>query len=341
MGYHQVKISKESTHLTAFITPHGHYEYLRVPFGLANAPMMFQRVMREIINMPKFTRVFLDDILVFSSSIEEHTKHLSIVLQKLKENNIAINVEKSNLYSNEVKYLGVKLNSEGMRPDTSRIKEIEEYKMPKNRKQTQKLLGYINWFRPFLQNLSIRICPITEKLQKKHKDFVWTDDDTKTVTRIFFEIKETTLLCYPDTTKEFILETDASENGMGAVLKQHRKLIGLFSRKFTSPQTRYTVTEKEFLAVITALEYFKNIIFGSKITIITDHANLINNVVPFSSRTQMWKILFEQYNYKLVYRKGEENTAADYLSRVFLLQTVTNIKQKKIIPVVNVKMLKK
>lgn len=314
MGYHQLALDEKSVPFTSFVTPFGQFEYLRVPFGLTNAPKVFQRVITQIVGNVPFAKVFLDDILIFSSSKEEH---LTDILKKLHEYNVTISTEKSHFFQEQVTYLGHIIDSEGLKTDISRIAPLDNWKVPKSVKQLQKLLGFINWFRPFIKNLSIEIQPLTDLLRKA-SPLSWKDNHTTIVNNIIGKIKDQTLLSYPDYIKPFHIETDASELGMGAVLYQQRKVISFYSSKFSGSTVRYTIPEKELLAVINALEYFRPFILLGEIHIYTDPLNLTHPLNSLSCRAQRWKLLMDEYQPIIHYKSGDSNVIADQLSRIFL-----------------------
>lgn len=321
-GYHQLKIHEDDKKYTCFITEQGKYQYTRVPFGLTNAPRVFQRVMRKILQGIPYVKVFLDDILIFSSSFEEHLFHLEKVLLILKNNNISINFKKSNFIKKEVSYLGHIISEKGIRPDEKKIKDIKMLTPPKSIKQLQRLLGYLNWYREFIPNLSFLLQSITEKIKKKNRNerFTWTQQDQEIIDKIFSKIKEQIILSYPDYTKPFQLNVDASNLAIGAILYQEKQIIGIFSQKLLKSQLNYTVCEKEMYAIIKSIEHFKKIIFDSKVIIKTDNRNITYNKNITSSRIERWKILLEEYNVELQHTLGENNKCADYLSRNLVVQ---------------------
>lgn len=204
------------------------------------------------------------------------------------------------MQKNEVKYLGNIINNQGIRPDVSRTMKLKNF-MPKNKKDLQKILGLINWFRPFIKNLSTRLAGLYDKLQKENK-FQWNQQDTTLINEIFSEINKQVMLNYPDFNKSFILETDASNSGIGAVLYQEKLLIGFFSYKFKKSEQNYTIVEKETFAILKSLIHFKQIVFNSKIIIKTDNNNLIFNS-PLTTRIQRWKLQLSEYDYELIYNR--------------------------------------
>ena len=325
MGYHQVENKEEHCKYTAFVTPFGQFEYTRVPFGLTNAPRAFQRIIYDIIGHLTFVIVFLDDILIFSKSRQEHYHHLKEILELFKKNNISINFEKSKFFKDEVVYLGHVINKDGIKADISNLQDFRNHSNPTTVKQLQRLLGIINWFRPFIPNLSNKICPLTSKLHKGVK-FQWSEEDSKIVDTIFDDILKQQQITYPDFTKPFNLETDASDNGVGAVLYQTHGVIGFYSAKFSPAQRRYTVMEKELMGIILALQHFKQIIFLSSITVYTDNSNIITEGDLNSNRVHRWKIILQEFDITLKYKAGNLNTVADSLSRCFSIRDQINDK---------------
>ncbi|KAF9761135.1 Transposon Tf2-9 polyprotein [Nosema granulosis] len=319
MGYYQIEIDKESVAKTAFVLPFGQYEFFRMPFGLSNASREFQRIMNEKLSDLNFVKVFVDDILIYSQTPEEHLEHINAVLSRLSNEGISINFEKSSFMKSEVKYLGKIINSTGIKPDISTIFKIENDLNPRNRKQLMKLIGVLNWFMDHIPNLSTRIATITSKLSI-NIPFSWDKKDEKIVQNIIITIKDQIILHHPDITKEFVLATDASDLGAGADLYQNEKIVGIYSYKFHKAELNYTVTEKELLAITKALKHFRPMILGAKITIKTNHKNLLYITNCETNRAQRWKMLIDEYNAELEHVEGKSNTG-DSLSRCFFVTT--------------------
>ncbi|KAF9760655.1 Transposon Tf2-9 polyprotein [Nosema granulosis] len=317
MGYYQIPIAEEDTHKTSFVLPFGQYEFLRMPFGLTNAPREFQRVMTTIFQDMPFVKVFVDDILIFSENQKEHERHVIDVLRRCLERGISINMQKSTFLLKEVKYLGKIINEDGIKADTSALVKIDPLKIPRTKKQIMRILGIINWFRDHIPKLSQKITPITNKLQKNAK-CTWSDYGTQCIKEIVKDIKTNIVLHHPDLENPFTISTDASDEGIGAVLEQEGKVVGLYSHKLQTAEKNYTTTEKELLAIIKALKHFRPIIFGCEILVKTDHRNLLYITECQTNRAQRWKILLDEFGVKLEYIKGEENVGADLLSRCLL-----------------------
>ncbi len=322
-GYYQIRMKEKDIYKTAFITPFGKYEFLRMPFGLSNASRTFQMAMNNLLGHLDYVRIYLDDILFCSNNEEKHIEHVSNILNILSKNNITINQKKCKWFKYEIEYLGNIVDSEGRRPITTKLNKNLKILKPTSKRHIQKIIGFLNWFRSYIKNFSTRIGPITEILNKTHK-FIWTSEHTKIVKDIFDSIYNASKIYYPNIELPFQLYTDASDIGIGSILKQGDKVVGLFSKKLNSAQKNYTVSEKEALAIVVSLIHFKNIIFNSEITIYTDHSNLKFLETSQLQRIQRWRILIEEFNPKIVYHKGCNNQCADYLSRCF----TTSLKEK-------------
>ena len=314
-GYYQILMRPEDVAKTAFILPFGHFEFLRMPFGLAGAPRTFQRIMNDIFGSLAFVKVFLDDILVYSKDKEEHVEHLKEVFDRLKENGLQINRKKSTILAEQVEYLGMIISKAGIKASPRHTEMLGKIQSPRNRRHILQVVGLINWFRPFIQNLSTKIANITE-MTRKDVRFEWSDEREKELREVIQEIQKGVQLSHPDFTKRFYLSTDASNTGIGAVLTQEGRIIGFYSKRLTAAQERYTTTEKEALAIVLALNHFKSIIFLYPITILTDHSNLKFLGRSDQQRVQRWRLIIDEFHPEIRYVKGDENQCADFLSRI-------------------------
>ena len=316
-GYYQIQVSGKDKLKTGFNILGMTYVFNRMPFGLSNAPRTFQKAMLDLLGHLRFVKIFLDDILIHSENENEHYNHLKEVFNIIKKNNISINFSKSNFNKDTVKYLGHIITSKGIKPDITRIENFE-LEIPKKKRDIQKITGLLNWFRPYVPKLSERLSLIYDKL--KTTKFNWGEKDTEIIQEIIKIIKKQILLNYPDITKRFYINTGASNLGIGAILYQQNNLIGIYSKKFSETEISYTTVEKETLAIIQSVNYFRNIIFNCEITLRTDNTNLLSDGC-ISKRINRWKLLLSEYNIKLEYIKGKENNIADGFSRIFKINT--------------------
>lgn len=314
-GFYQVEIEETDKRKTAFSTMFCKYEFNRLPFGMLNAPKFFHNINLNILSEIENVIVLVDNNLLFSRTEEEHISLISEVLTKFKENNIIINLKKSLFNQREIPYLGFIINQEGYRPDLNRISNFNMWPKPKTRKQLQRLLGTINWYRPFLKKLSIKLHHLYEKLKASKRSIELTEQDMLPVKEIHRKLKEGILLYFPNLNEKFIVNTDASEKGFGAILYQSKGIVGILSKKFNEAQIKYTTIEREMYAIYYSVKYWNNLIKGSKILVHTDNRNIISDTFDFNKRTERWKAFLCEYDLDYVFIKGETNQVADNLSR--------------------------
>lgn len=300
-GYYQIRIADKDIHKTSFVILGRQYEFLRMPFGLSNAPRTFQRAMVNLLGHLEFVKIFLDDILIHSRNKEEHLLHLKEIFKIFKNNKIAINWQKSKFNKRSVTYLGMQISQSGIKADNTTIQKLKHINMhPKSVKELRQILGLLNWFRPYVVNLSTMLSTLTEKLKKDTK-FTWKEKDQHDLKKIVSKIEENIELAHPDFTQEFQMYTDASDIGISAVLCQKEQIIGIYSHKLLNSEKNYSIVEKECFAIIKGLHHFRTIIYNSELLIYTDNLNITHIKDYASSRWQRWKIILEEYNYKLMH----------------------------------------
>lgn len=317
-GFHQIEMSKCSVEKTAFNVNNGHYEFLRMPFGLKNAPSTFQRVMDEVLKdlQNKICMVYMDDIIIFSTGLQEHIQNLKLVFSKLREARLKIQIDKCEFLRKEVEFLGHVVTPDGIRPNPKKIDAIQNFPIPRTQKQIKSFLGLLGYYRKFIKNFAKLTKPMTICLKK---------NQTVEHTREFIECFNTCrnllisepVLTYPDFNKEFELTTDASNYAIGAILSQNNHPICYASRTLNAPEINYSTIEKELLAIVWACKYFRPYLFGRKFKIFTDHKPLkwLFSLKEPNSRLVRWRLKLEEYDYSIEYTKGKSNHAADALSR--------------------------
>ena len=319
-GFHQIEMDPGSIEKTAFSVHTGHYEYLRMPFGLKNAPSSFQRVMdnvfREFNN--KFLFVYMDDIFVFSKSLNEHLQHLSSVFKKIRSYNLKIQLDKSEFLRKEVEFLGHLITPQGIKPNPSKISAIENFPVPRTTKEIKSFLGLVGYYRRFISNFAHIVAPLTKCLRKGSKinindtDFIHSFHKCKEV------LTNSPVLAYPDFFKPFKLTTDASNVALGSVLTQGNHPIAFYSRTLNSAERNYSTIEKELLAILDSVKHFRPYLFGKKFTVETDHNALtwLYKIKEPNSKLIRWKLKLEEFDFDIIHKKGKENAVADALSRV-------------------------
>lgn len=292
-------------------------------FGLSNAPKTFQRAMNGLLGHLRFRKIFLDAVLIHSNTIIVHNVHLSTVFRILRENNVRINFEKSKFSQKKVNYLRHSISEQGIKANLMQHDLLDKIvTTPKNVKQLQKTLGVINWFRPYIPNLSTKIAGVTEKV-KKGKFAEWNEKDTTSLKNLIKEIKNNTELKHPDFSEKFHVYSDASNEGFSCVIRQDKGLVALYSKKYTKSENNYSVVEKECMALVKGLQHFRNLLLNSKIILHTDSKNIVYIKELHTSRYQKWKMLLEEFDYEIEHLPGI-HTSADYFSRNFMIQPSDN-----------------
>ncbi len=220
-AYHLVRIREGDEWKTAFNTPRGHFEYLVMPFGLSNSPAVFQALVNDVLRdmVDQFIYVYLDDILIFSSSLQEHVQHVRRVLQRLLENELFVKAEKCTFHAQSVPFLGFIVSPEGVRMDPDRVKAVVNWPTPDSRKALLRFLGFANFYRRFIRNFSQLAAPLTALTSTK-MTFRWSNAAEAAFTKLSGRFVLAPILRAPDPTRQFVVEVDASEVGVGAVLSQ-------------------------------------------------------------------------------------------------------------------------
>lgn len=324
-GFHQIEMSPDSIHKTAFSTETGHYEYLRMPFGLKNAPSTFQRVMNNILKglINQICLVYMDDIIIFSSSLEEHLKNLKAVFSRIRESNMKIQPDKSEFLRKEVEFLGHIVTPEGIKPNKKKLAAIKDFPIPTTAKEIKSFLGLVGYYRKFINNFAKITKPLTQCL-KKGQTVKHTSEFLNAINTCKDLLCNEPILQYPDFSKEFVVTTDASQFAVGAILSQgpinSDKPISYASRTLNPAEINYSTIEKELLAIIFAVKSFRPYLFGRKFKIVTDHKPLtwLFSLKEPNSKLIRWRLLLSEYDYEIIYKKGKINSNADALSRIKL-----------------------
>lgn len=292
-GFHQISMAPEDQEKTAFSTPR-HYEYQRMPFGLKNAPATFQRLMDNVLTGLQGNELFvyLDDIVVYARSLEEHDVKIKELMQRLKEANLQLQPDKCQFLRHEVVYLGHIIGNDGVKSDPNKIKAVEHFPIPRNYKNIKQFLGLVGYYRRFIKDFSKIAKPLTDLL-KKDKSFIWTSSQENAFNTLIHELLKEPVLQYPNFKEPFLLTTDASGYAIGGVPSQGQVgkdlPIAYISRTLNEAEGRYSTIEKECLAIVYCVTYFRHYLYGRKFTILTDHKPLVwlHSVKDPSSR--LWK----------------------------------------------------
>ena len=318
MGYYHVRLDPDSRKLCAIILPWGKFEHQRLPQGICNGPDIFQEKMMELFDGMEFVRAYIDDLLILTKgSYEEHLEKLEAVLMRIQEAGLKVNATKSFFARGELEYLGYWITRDGIKPMPKKIEAIQKISIPKNQRELRKFIGIVNYYRDMWIRRSHVLAPLAALTSKKTK-WKWTDVHTECFEKAKRIISREVMLAYPDFSKPFEIHTDASHFQLGAVISQGGKPIAFYSRKLNDAQTRYTTTERELLSIVETLKEFRNILLGHKITVYTDHKNLVYKHFN-TERVMRWRLVIEEFGPELKYIKGESNIVADALSRLGMM----------------------
>ena len=317
-GYHQVLISEEDRPKTAFRTPWGHYQFKVLIEGLTNAPATFQSVMNSIFHpfLRRFVVVYLDDILIYSKTAEEHQQHVRMVLETLRQQRFYVCESKSSFANSETRFLGHVVSAEGIRPDPKKVASVQDWPVPKNVHDVRSFMGLVNYFRKFIKDFATLAAPLTDLTRAKHL-WAWTDRCEQAFLALKHCLTEAPLLVSPDVSKPYEVVTDASTVGIDAVLLQDNRPIAFESRKLSDAEKNYHTTEQEMLAVVHALKTWRCYLEGATFTVVTDHvSNTFFQTQPSLSRRQTrWSEFLQRFRpFDWSYRAGRTNIA-DPLSR--------------------------
>ena len=327
-AYHLVRIREGDEWKTAFNTPSGHYEYLVMPFGLSNSPGVFQALVNDVLRdmLNRFCFVYLDDILIFSKSVQEHQQHVAQVLQRLLENQLFVKAEKCEFHLSTVSYLGFVVSEGCVSMDTEKVRAVVEWPTPTARKELQRFLGFANFYRRFIRGYSTVAAPLNA-LTSPALSFSWSPGAEEAFRGLKERFTTSPVLIHPDRDLQFIVEVDASDVGIGAVLSQRSPNdqrvhpCAFFSCKLDPAERNYDVGNRELLAVIRALEEWRHWLEGAvhPVLIWTDHKNLsyLRAVKRLNPRQARWALFLTRFNYTLAYRPGSKNVKPDALSRIY------------------------
>ena len=316
-GFFQVPMHPDSAAKTAIYTEFGLYEFVRMPFGLKNAPAVFQRFVDMVFHdLKPFTHVYIDDLIVFSNSIADHVKHLTSVIARLAEFGLIIQERKCSFFMNCIQYLGYEFDIDGYRPLPRVLPQFKDYPVPVDKKSVQKFMGAVNFYRSHIPDLATIAAPLYDLLRKGVK-FVWTASCQRAF-HLLCQIltARITLVPFRDG-GDIVLQTDASSVALGAVLLQDGKPVEFYSRKLSSVEQRYPTYEREAAAMVSAMLHFRPFLIGRHFILQTDHRPLLawRNKMPETKRQARLWVKVQDLDYVIEYIPGEQNVLADFMSR--------------------------
>lgn len=298
-----------------------------MPYGLANSPAVFQSFINEIFRdlLDQYVVAYIDDILIYSKSEEDHIGHVRTVLERLLTNHLYVKAEKCEFHVKQTSFLGYHISHRGVKMDESKVKAVTEWHTPSTIKELQRFLGFANFYRRFIRNYSMIASPLTSLLKGKPSKLRWTPDATNAFQNLKDRFTTAPILKHPDPSLPFVVEVDASDCGIGAVLSQRHGQPGklfpcaFFSRKLTAAEKNYDVGNKELLSMKAAIEEWRHWLEGTihPFQVITDHKNLeyIKSAKRLNPRQARWALFFTRFQFTVTYRPGSKNSKANALSR--------------------------
>ena len=321
-GYWQIKVAEEDIPKTAFVTPDGHWEFLRMPFGMVNSGATLKRGLSRILKDVDNVLFYWDDILVHTPSWEDHIKTLRELFQRLKKADLTIRPSKCILGTDNVDFIGHRLSEgvKGLHDDN--VRKIMEAARPTTKKQVRAFMGLANYYREYVPNFAAVTVPLTDLLKKGQPNAVkWEEPQERAFQTVRILLTRRPILRLPDPKRTFILRTDASNDGVGAVLMQVHDgkpyPVSYGSKKLTAAERNYSTIEKECLAIVWGVKKFELYLQGVPFVLQTDHQplNYLNSAKFINSRVMRWAMYLQNFNIKLECIKGSENVGADYMSR--------------------------
>jgi hypothetical protein len=324
-GYHNIRIKEGDEHKAAFVTEYGTYEPVVMQFGLCNAPATFQRMMNELFKdmIDDFVVIYLDDILIYSKNREEHIQHVRKVLQRLRENNLFCRPKKCFFFKKEIEYLGHIISPGKVAMDPKKVAAVQEWPAPQKKKQLQAFLRFANFYRRLVGRFSETARPMTQLLRKDQK-WDWGPKQQEAFDKLKRSFVEAPVLRMPDLQKPFVVECDASDFAMGAVLSQKQDdgkthPVAYFSKGFNQAERNYKIYDKELAVIVYALKQWRHYLEGAEhpVTVISDHQNLLyfQDVQNLTRRQAWWSLFLERFDLHLVHRPGRLGGKPDALSR--------------------------
>ena len=323
-GYWQVELHKDDKEKTAFCTTEGLYQFRVMPFGLCNAPASFQRLMDLVLTGLQWSQclVYLDDIIVLGRSFEEHVQNLVQVFERLRASGLKLKPSKCAFFQKEVQYLGHIISRDGIAPDPERTAKVAKWPVPTSKKEVQQFIGFANYYRRFIKDFAQHAKPL-HRLTEQTSPFKWTDTCQDSFSELRKRLCTTPVLAYPDFSRPFILDTDASDVAIGGVLSQcddngRERVIAYGSRLLTKPERRYCVTRRQLLAVVTFVHLYRPYLICRKFTLRTDHGSLtwLKNFKEPEGQLARWLEQLQELEFDIIHRRGARHQNADALSRL-------------------------
>eukprot|EP00731_Ephydatia_muelleri_P015777 Em0009g201a len=322
-GYWQVEMDENDRQKTAFCTQEGLFEFKVMPFGLCNAPATFQRLMDLVLSgiQWKSCLVYIDDIVIVGKCFQQHLSNLELVLDRLRQAGLRLKTSKCHLFREEVTFLGHRISRQGISTDPKKVSAVQNWKMPNSIQDVRQFLGLVGYYRKYIPHFAAIARPL-HQLTERGREFQWTQECIHAFDELKSRLLSAPILSFPDFEKPFILDTDACQYGIGAVLSQdhdgEEKVVAYGSRTLSKAERKYCVTRKELLAVVTFTKHFRPYLLGRHFTLRTDHSSLqwLYNMKEPEGQLARWLEQLQEYDFAVIHRRGCNHGNADALSRI-------------------------
>lgn len=317
-GFWQIRLQRDCTNLTVFNTPFGRYKFLRMPFGLASSPEIWQRAVSQLYENMEGCSVIADDLLVWGNNIEEHNMRLQAVLQKARDSNLKLNKAKCKIGLPEVTYVGHTFSQEGLKASHSHVEAILKMDEPQNKTELMRFNGMINYLGKYIPNLSSLNKPLRQLLEKDIS-WHWTEEHRQCFQKLKDTLTKAPVLKYFEQNERTVLSVDASKDGLGACIMQKGQPVAYGSRSLSKTEQNYAQIEKEMLAIVYGTTKFHQYLYGQKVTVESDHKPLETlfkkplYLVPPRITRMMLKV--QKYDLDVIHKPGKELFISDTLSR--------------------------
>jgi len=322
-GFWQVPMEEESKKYTAFICHEGKFQFKRMFFGLVSAPSLFQRLVNKILGRARglFADAYIDDIIIYSKTWKEHLEHLKYVFEQIQKAGMTVNKEKCNFGKTTLKYLGFVISPYGIQTDPDKTRPIRDFPRPQTVRQLRRFLGICGWYRQFIHNYADKCEPLNALLKNSVK-YYWSERQEKAFLQLKNDIcSNDVVLAFPDFTQQFIVRTDASNVGLGAILSQKingvERPLAFASRSLSPAERNYETSERECCGILFALKKFEHYIDGQEFILATDNGALtwLNKFKSQNSKLMRWALRIQDFQPTIIHCPGKQNVVADALSR--------------------------
>jgi hypothetical protein len=325
-GYWQIKLDEDARQKSAFVTPFGSFRFKVMPFGMSCAGATFMRLMRKVLQgAEEYADAYIDDIVIYSETFKQHYGHLRDVLERLRKAGLTAKPSKCSVGDCQSRYLGYIIGNGQIKPEAAKIKAVAEFPRPVTKKDVRSFLGLCGYYRRFVALFADVAEPLTALTQKSEPTVIkWTSKCEGSFQKLKSLLISSPILRSPDYSLPFVVQTDASDIGLGVVLSQVvegvEHPVCFLSRKLLPREKNYSTIEKECLAVVWGIQMLDSYLFGRMFTVQTDHNPIrwLNSIKAKNQRLLRWSLMLQEYRFDIIHRKGTANANADVLSRAYI-----------------------